>query len=543
MGRLTPVIWLDAHCLCWDQALFDDVVNDRLWPTGYTFEHHVGFDQAPTDGFAIVVVPARYHAADIDDINARLAGFDGVLVVLTSDEERLFPVDQLQHPNLRVWVQTPGPTDDPDYCLPVGYPPHLRDHLREIGQLDRSVGWLFAGQVNHDRRRQCVDQLRRRDDGALVESPGFTQGLNHATYAASLATARVAACPSGPHTVDTFRVWEALEAGALPLVDTQTPDGDASWYWSLVAHELDLPLITEWREFGERFDHLNATWPQHRNRLCGQWQNYKRRLCERLSDVVRELSGEPPQLGPVTVLVPTSPIAAHPDTSIIETTVSSIRHHLPDAEILVMCDGVRAEQGSYRDRYDEYLGRLTWLCANRWSRVLPIIHERHLHQAEMTRRALDMVRTPLVLFVEHDTPLVTDEPIDFDALIAACVGDYADVIRLHHEALVLPDHAHMMLDTEPQDVHGAPLLRTVQWSQRPHLATTGFYCRVIAQHFPPDHVGMIEDVMHGVVHNEWRQYGLAGWDRYRLWLYAPPGNIKRSYTLDGRGTDPKWVDS
>jgi hypothetical protein len=277
--------------------------------------------------------------------------------------------------------------------------------------------------------------------------------------------------------------------------------------------------------------------------LQSQWQHYKRRLAERLSDTVRELSGELPQLGPVTVLVPTSPIATHPDTSIIETTIDSIRHHLPDAEILIMCDGVRAEQASYRDRYDEYLARLTWLCAHRWSRVLPIVHDRHLHQAEMTRRALDMVRTSLVLFVEHDTPIVTDEPIDFDALIAACVGDHADLIRLHFESHVLPDHAHMMLDTEPQNVEGAPMLRTVQWSQRPHLATTAFYRSVIATHFPPDYVGMIEDVMHGVVHNEWRQYGLAGWDRYRLRMYAPPGNIKRSYTLDGRGSDPKWPDS
>lgn len=542
MGRLIPVIWLDAHCLCWDQAIIDDVVDNRLWPTGYEFTHHVDFDQAPVDGFAIVVVPARYHADDVDDINRRLAGFDGVLVILTSDEERLFPVEQLRHPNLRVWVQTPGPTDDPDYCLPVGYTPHLRDHLADVGRLDRAR-WVYAGQVNHPRRKELVTELRRRDDGTLVESPGFTQGLGHAAYAAALAGARVAPCPSGPHTVDTFRLWEALEAGALPLVDSRTPAGDASWYWSLVAPELDLPLVTEWHEFTERYAYLNATWPEHCNRLQSQWQRYKRKLAERLGDTVRELSGEPQQYGPVTVLVPTSPIAAHPDTSTIETTIGSIRHHLPDAEILVMCDGVRAEQANYRSRYDEYLGRLTWLCAHRWSRVLPIIHDSHLHQAEMTRRALDMVRTPLVLFVEHDAPIVTDEPIDFDALIAACVGDYADVIRLHHEAIVLPDHAHMMLDVEPQEVYGAPLLRTVQWSQRPHLATTAFYRRVIATHFPPGYVGMIEDVMHGVAHNEWRQYGLAGWDRYRLWMYAPPGNIKRSYTLDGRAGDPKWVDS
>lgn len=547
MTARIPVVWWDSHITCWDQAMLDAALIGQSWPTGYEFKHLtykkgelLTWEKDGTGG-AVVVIPARHHVDDVDDINEQLARLDWVLVVLTSDEERVFPVEKLDHPNMAVWVQTPAAGDDPDWVLPVGWPPHLPGLLRDVPYPDRD-GWFFAGQVNNSRRKRCVETLRALD-GRLVETPGFTQGLPHDEYAEALTRAKVAPCPSGPETVDTFRVAEALEAGCVPVVDTQTPTDDQGGYWRQVFGR-GFPQVGEWSEFPALYDELAAGWPANANRLFAWWQGYKRQLSSRVSDTVRNLSGVDPDLGPVTVLIPTSPIAAHPNTSIIEATVASVRHWLPGAEILVMCDGVRPEQEHYRERYEAYLNRLLWLSGTKWDRVLPVVHDGHLHQVGLTRRALDMVDTPLVLFVEHDCPLVVDCDIDFPALTAAALSGECDVIRFHHEALVLPDHEHLMLDRDPRDVAGAPLLRTVQWSQRPHLANTGFYRRILREDFPEGHVGMIEDRMHSVVESAWRDFGLSGWHRYRLWMYSPEGgNIKRSYTLDGRGTDEKWVDS
>lgn len=549
MGRVIPVLWVDAHPLCWDEAMVDAVLSGRGWSTGYDFAHQVctDIDQA-AEFFAgrdalggIVVIPARYHVEDIDSINALLAGLPWCLVILTSDEERVFPVDKLDHPNMVVWVQTPHDTDRVDWVLPVGWAPQVPELL---AGMERPVkeGWFFAGQVNHDRRKACVEVLRGLPGGRLVETPGFTQGLAHDEYAAGLAGARAVPCPAGPETVDTFRVWEALEAGCVPVVDQFAGrTGDQWWYWPLVAPGAPFPQIADWAQFPSVLAEIESDWPRRANRCSAWWQGWKRQLAVRVSDAVRGLSGVMPQPGDVTVLIPTSPVESHPDASLIEQTIASVRHWLPDAEILVMCDGVRPEQEHYRARYEEYLHRLLWLSGTEWARVLPVVHDVHLHQVEMTRRVLDLVRTPLVLFAEHDCPLVTDEHIDFPALTAACLSGEADLIRLHHEALVLPDHEHLMLDREPQDVAGAPLLRTVQWSQRPHLASLAFYRRLLAEDFPEGYIGMIEDKAHGVVESAWRDFGLAGWNRYRLWMYSPPGQIKRSYTLDGRGADPKWV--
>jgi hypothetical protein len=532
-GPVSPVIWLGGHPVSWDQAMLDDALSGRMWPTGYEFEHlevAVGESWPKVDG-AVVLLHGPLCVAAVPELNERLARLDWALVCVTSDEERRFPLDELDHPNMVVWLQYPREDDVADGFLPVGYPPHFRALLPERPP-ERLYDWVFAGQVNHARRRECVEALRQLSGNIRIEvSPGFSQGLGHAEYAELMSQARSVACPTGPESADSFRVYEALEAGALPFADRRTPQGDASWLWDRLFGGRPFPVVKDWADIPDVPWALRLLAP-------AWWQQWKREFCQRIGNTILDLSGDERSVQPVTVLIPTSPIAAHPDTAIIEETLASVRHHHPEAEIVVMGDGVRPEQEHYRERYSEYLERLVWLAA-RDGRILPVIHGEHLHQAEMTRRALDLVDSPLVLFVEHDTPLVTDEPIDWPAIEAAARTD-VDLVRFHYEAMVHPEHEHLMLDTEPRDVRGAPLLRTVQWSQRPHLANTGWYRKVISDHFPPGYKGMVEDVCHGVVHNEWREFGLAGWDRYRLAMYAPPGNLKRSLHLDGRGEDPKW---
>jgi hypothetical protein len=536
---MIPVVWLVNHPEAWDQGMVDWALSGRLWPTGYEFAHQVGFAGLDAPG-AVVVVPAANQADRAEEINAELARLDWALVILTSDEERRFPLDALSHPNMAVWVQYPRQADRAGAYLPVGWPGHFPPLL--TGTERRDNRWAFAGQVNHRRRKELVSVLRHLDDGVLVESPGFTQGLGHREYAALLAATEMVPCPSGPQSVDSFRVWESLEAGAVPVVDSQRPDPggwliDSSWLWGLVlGGQVPFPVIDDWASFPDLDPEVGE-----RARLSAWWAGWKRSWCQRIGSTVHRLSGVAPETEPVTVLIPTSPIASHPDTAVIEETIASVRFWHPTAEIVVMCDGVRPEQEHYRARYEEYLSRLCWL-AHRDQRILPVIHDEHLHQVEMTRRALDLVSSPLVLFVEHDTPLVTDEPIDWAPLVEAVRSGAADLVRFHFESGVHPEHEHLMLDDKPKDVRGAPLLRTVQWSQRPHLASAAFYRRLLRDEFPEGYVGMIEDHLHGVVHNAWREFGLAGWDRYRLWMYAPEGNIKRSLHLDGRGDDPKWPE-
>jgi hypothetical protein len=270
------------------------------------------------------------------------------------------------------------------------------------------------------------------------------------------------------------------------------------------------------------------------------WLAEKRRLAYRLHADLLYLWGEHPEAGSdyasdqVTVLVPTSPIPAHPDTAIIDEVINSIRAQpaLRDAEIIIMADGVRPEQADRVLDYLEYRRRLLWKAHHYWHNVLVVPHWMHRHQAAMTRDLLDagQVTTPLMLFVEHDTPLVGEVP--WEQLMLVLRANLGDVVRLYHETVLQPEHAHLMLGAVTE-LFGAPLVRTVQWSQRPHLARRDYYARILAEHFSPQARTMIEDTMHGEVNRR-------TWPDHRLWLYMPEGNLQRSTHLDGRGADPKF---
>ncbi len=244
----------------------------------------------------------------------------------------------------------------------------------------------------------------------------------------------------------------------------------------------------------------------------------------------------------ISVLIPTSPSPLHPDTAITQACVDSARTELPDAEILLLIDGIPPEQEPMRQPYEDYQERLLNLCRH-WEGVLPVRFDTHHHQAAMTLHALEMVRTPLIAFVEHDwvfQPMDDDsnEPagaIPWIEMATVLVKDRADVIRLSWETSIVPHHRNLY-DPEPITLDGARLLATRQWSQRPHLARTDYYRRILAP------MGscrtMIEDFQHGTVSHAWRERGQRAWNSHRLYLFFPEGNISRVTHLDGRRGAP-----
>lgn len=560
-----PIAWVSYHEPdiirrgYWDQGLLERTIDRSLHrpvqPVPYS--HHDGIETLPAGAEgAVVVVPAQHHAGaeDLSRLNAEIANLGWVLVILTGDECSLFPWQDLQHPALRLWVMTPHPehhAECPARFIGEGWRYDTPEVLAETSAA-KDQDWFFAGQVTHRRRKALAAALRRlsAQSGRLVETPGFTQGMERRDYLRALARAKVAPCPAGACTPDSFRLYEALEAGCLPLLDDTSPKG-WSGFWALMERSgarPPAPTVERWADVGTVIDsEVGDQWPANANRASAWWQGYKRSLAYALDDDVREVSGEEFRSPPtpsagladlVTVLMPTSPIPSHPATAVITETLGSVMAHpqLAGCEAFVMIDGVRPEQEHRRGDYEEYQRRLLQLT-NTIPGVVPLRFEDHTHQAKMTRQALEQVRTPLVLFVEHDTPLVGEIP--FVGLAQVILDGTAEVVRLHHEAEVLKPHRYLMADDSPVDVAGVPMQRTAQWSQRPHLASADWYRAMLDKYFGPNARTMIEDRLYGEIATPWverREWG----KECRLWLYAPAGDMKRSTHLDGRGEDPKY---
>jgi hypothetical protein len=526
-----PVCWFSYHDSpargYWDTTLLDWLFEQRM-PGGYEFEHRYDFPNHEQG--IILVTPGHWRDAGL--LNDDIRGRPWVLLIVTSDEEGLAPIHQVQHPNLSVWKHTPRAELpwQPDRALPLGWTPGTVEANQE--RPAKPDDWFFAGQITHGRREEAADVLRTMAGGKLIETDGFTKGINSQEYFDMMRRAKVVPCPSGPNIPDSFRFYEALESGAVPLADATCPRGD--WgYWHRVFGSVPFPVVVDWST-------LPALVEENRTQLkrvaiLAWWEQAKRDLIWRLHDDIANLKGSepfpPPNTERITVLVSSSPIPSHPSTEIIEQTVTSIRERLPLAEIIIMQDGIRPEQESYREAYTEYLERLVWLC-RRW-RAVPLVFEDFQHQANMTRRGLEMVRDELVLFVEHDTPLVGEIP--FEALSHFILNEDFHLIRFHHEQEIPKEHQYLMRGRAILKHRGIDyrMIRTLQWSQRPHLARTQFYRQWIRDSFPITDRTYIEDRIYGVVE-------AAEWDKFRLGIYVPKGSIQRSTHLDGRAGDSKF---
>ncbi len=517
--------------------MVDHLLSGALYPHGLDLENVEAWPDA--DGI-VLIIPARYFVDRTVEISEAISRYRWVLAFRCGDEEDLFDISQVRHPNIRWLVQTPrvGKDYGDARFIPIGYPPHFSG-LIEAG---KSLDVVLVGQRTHERRDQAFDALTHVVRPKYVQATdGFTKGLQPAEYAHLMTMAKVAPCPAGPASPDTFRACEALEAHAIPILDDIAATGDGYGYWERMFPGSPLPILTDYASLPGYIGDALADYPRNANRITAWWIAQKRAMGAWLREDLAALTAPTPdERSLITVLISVSPIPSHPGLAIIEDTIESVRAaQLPESEIILMFDGVRPEQESRRADYEEHIRRVLWMADHQWGNVLPLIADDHLHQAVCTKRALAQVHTPLLLFMEHDTPL-TDGEIPWDDITGTVLHGDANVVRLHHEASILAPHKHLMLDTEPQKVRGVPMMRTVQWSQRPHIASTAWYRELLDRWFPNDERDFIEDSVYGRLIAAHERDGDMGWLGWRTWIYTPEGNIQRSYHTDGRAGEDKF---
>lgn len=123
---------------------------------------------------------------------------------------------------------------------------------------DRKYDFSFVGQIPHTGTRDC---FKRNLDKLMLESgnkftykviytDGFNQGLDHDKYISLLNDSKIVLCPHGANSPETFRFFESLKMGAIPLVDRLSP----FWYnemapfartpWSILDKTLSITLNT-----------------------------------------------------------------------------------------------------------------------------------------------------------------------------------------------------------------------------------------------------------------------------------------------------------
>ena len=464
----------------------------------------------------VIIIPGAYQNDVVPEINKELAKYEKILVFITSDEEYKFDIRKLDHPNMILYSQH----GNGGYRIPLGYTPETREMLKHLGLVDKDLDYSFAGQITHPRREMMKQVL---GDKNTHYTDGFAKGLDRGDYFYLMARSKKIPCPPGAVSVESFRVYEALEAGCVPVVDDVSPlRSNSDGYWRKLFGDVGFPTFVN-------YDNLMGLMGKDisNDQVFAWWINKKYQIREQLK---RDLGIKKEE---VVAVVPVSPIPSHPSTDILEETILSIRSQL-DCPILLTFDGVREEQKDRVDDYDEFKRRMLWKCNYEYTDVLPIIFDRHMHQSGMMRIVLNRIDIPMILYVEQDTPLTPDRDIDWDKCKAYIRSGKTNMIRFHFEEVIPEPHKYLMIG----DVEDG-FIKTAQWSQRPHLANIDFY-RTVMKVFSKYSNCFIEDRAYGFLKVLWDEQGIEGWDKWRVHIYHPDKGIKRSYHLDGRAGDDKY---
>ncbi len=313
MTDSVPVAWISYRQPtitprgCWDTGGLELILNRQWWrpADALAYSHHIGFEHLPADADgAVVIIGAQHHGERrwVERLNADLARLRWVVLVLAGDECSVFPWADVEHPNMRLWIMTPRPHlhgDCPEGTTFIGegYHPETPGILAEFGDeaANRRLDWSFAGQVTHKRRQALAEACERMIDagspGRFIGTPGFTHGLPRRDYLRLMSASKVVPCPSGPCTPDSFRFYEAMEAGCLPLADATTPDGWLGYWRFVYGDDLPFPVVEDWTDLPDVMAEALAGWPDNAVRAGAWWQSEKRRLVYQLDDDVRAVRG------------------------------------------------------------------------------------------------------------------------------------------------------------------------------------------------------------------------------------------------------------
>lgn len=236
------ITWLNQGHEFWDQTLLKDLLE------GYSGDR------------SITVIPG----AITNELH-----FDTDIVIVTSDEESKYPTDNLTN---GVYVTYPNRDKhwNVDGYLPIGYRPETRERVKNYGISSKSLDWFFAGQNTHQSRRDCIQQLENLPNGKLVVTNAFADGIGYTEYMAYMCRAKVVPCPGGPVSPDSFRLYEALEAGCIPI-----PENKA--FWTMLFGEVPFPVVDDWDQLPSMIKHFKDR-PDVSNKCFAWWQLKKKEL-------------------------------------------------------------------------------------------------------------------------------------------------------------------------------------------------------------------------------------------------------------------------
>ena len=250
-----------------------------------------------------------------------------------------------------------------------------------------------------------------------------------------------------------------------------------------------------------------------------------------------------------SVIVTSSLIPTHPNLTIINATIASLRQYLqglcPTAPLIITVDGLvpnKAKRRIERERWQAYVQNLQAAFGNQ-TNVTILVSEQNIHLGGSLARAMaEAVQTPYVYVVQHDLPFI--RPIHHIAVQQA-MQTYPNDLRLVRFNSRPNEQRPHENHTCWGEIRGQPyspfvaadgtvlrFTRTPLWSDRNHLTTVEYYQQVF------DLLMEKWGHVHGFPERVMVDYGFANCSFFGTHLYGPEHFPKVVQHSNGRLADP-----
>lgn len=275
---MIPVIWFDQSRGNWDHWILLRTFEKHEWLfPQYNEKVNPYFDRA------IVVLVGK---PDVGKVREYLEHIKSGVVIMMSEEDAYFdwkaaiPQDRFE-----IWTQNwhQSTKDEITNRILLGIP--YRKGYQYKKESPKKYLWSFVGQVQNPFRQECVKVLKKMPDGYMKLVRGFgggvSGGVEYQEYLDIIAQSKFVICPSGSMTVETFRVFEAMECGSIPITDRRCPRDPEGWdYWEKVVPNNDLFTVNTWDDLPD----IIGSWDDfpHPEMMNQWWEDYKNQLERKL---------------------------------------------------------------------------------------------------------------------------------------------------------------------------------------------------------------------------------------------------------------------
>lgn len=216
----------------------------------------------------------------------QLARAPHVLLLHISDEEgkdaeRLYP---MLPPQSTIWRNFPHPDLGALHPrirhFPIGPRGEFLEPVTLTKASQRPWPWAFMGTLWRSGSRTLASSLflHALPHGQFFGGRSFGLGVPLTQYRQTLANSVFALCPEGDRHFDTFRLYESLQMGCLPLVVERQQQAVA-----LLGPAFPMPIFEDWRAalaFAQ--EHLSdpVRLNQHQARVGQWWEGLKTKCTE-----------------------------------------------------------------------------------------------------------------------------------------------------------------------------------------------------------------------------------------------------------------------